>query len=203
MNQRTIGALGAILIAASVTACASAGVTAPTNRTGQQATPAPTIPTATDEPIDEPIDETAAPDPGTYLAKVGEAVEVTADGDPYLEVTVSKPSFHKSYGSGYLKDTPKKGYVYLEVFVTYKALTAGASYNQFDWALFVDDTAIDDWAFASSGPEPGLNSGDLPKGRVAKGWLLYEVPASGKHVVLSYGGGSFTNDAPVFEVKLR
>ena len=93
--------------------------------------------------------------------------------------------------------------MFLQVFVTYKATTAGASYNQFDWSLFADDNAVDGWAFASNGPEPGLSSGDLPKGRTAKGWLLYEVPANAKHIVLSYGGGSFSNDAPVFEVAVK
>ena len=78
----------------------------------------------------------------------------------------------------------------------------GASYNQFDWDIFVDDTAVDNFGYASSGPKPELHSGEFSKGRTAKGWLLYEVPVKGR-VVLSYKGGGFSNDAPVFEVVLR
>jgi len=37
-------------------------------------------------------------------------------------------------------------------------------------------------------------------GRIAEGWLVYEVPAEGE-VLMSYGGNF--GDAPVFEVVLR
>ena len=143
------------------------------------------------------------PEPaGTDRVAVGETTTITANGDDYLEITVTKPSQHKSYGTGPYNDKPKKGYIFLQVYVTYKALQDGASYNQFDWDVFVNDEALqDNIAYASDGPEPELSSGELPKGRVAKGWLLYEVPIKGE-VLLSYKG-SFINDAPIFEVVVR
>jgi len=70
--------------------------------------------------------------------------------------------------------------VFLQVYVTYKSLQDGASYNQFDWDVFADGNAVDGFAYASDGPDPDLGSGDLPKGRTAKGWLLYEVPAKAR-----------------------
>ena len=68
--------------------------------------------------------------------------------------------------------------------------------------MFVDGVAIDTFTFASNGPEPALGSGHLPKGRQAKGWLLYEVPTSGE-AVLSYKGVFFGNQGPIFEVVVR
>jgi hypothetical protein len=41
----------------------------------------------------------------------------------------------------------------------------------------------------------------LPKSRKASGWVVYEVPAKGE-VRMSYGG-SFSNEAPIFEVIIR
>jgi hypothetical protein len=211
LNRKIITAS---LVALVVAGCTGAVVStssdqpepsAPADITASQA------PVLTPEPSDGPITEPTEPDPietpeppvGPKQVKVGEVATITADDENYLEITVSKPSQHKSYGSGYLVDKPRvKGNVFLQAFVTYKSLQDGADYNQFDWDLFVDGTAVDGFAFASGGPEPQLNSGDLPKGRTAKGWLLYEVPAKGE-VVLSYKGGAFTNDAPIFEVVLR
>ena len=65
----------------------------------------------------------------------------------------------------------------------------GASSNPFDCDLFVDGVAVDGFTFSSAGPEPRLGSGDLPKGRQAKGWLLYEVPTAGQ-AILSYKGAA-------------
>lgn len=204
---RGLAALG--LVAILATACGATGSVA-TN--GPDATTRPTS-TPTTEPTDEPTtdpvavtpDPTAEPvatDPATSASKVGEVNHITADGEDYLDITVTKPSFHTSYGSGYLKDTPQvKGNEFLQVYVSYVAKQAGASYNEFDWDVFVDDTAVDGFAYASGGPTPELGSGDLPKGRSAKGWLLFEVPKTGR-VVLSYKG-NFTNNEPVFEIVLR
>jgi hypothetical protein len=142
-------------------------------------------------------------DVGTYTAQLGEAVTITSDGDNWASVTVSKVSTHSCYGcSSFLPDKPKKGYVYLQAWVTYKALANNVDYNPFDWSVFVNDVAADDYTFVSNGPDPALSSGTLPKGRSAKGWLVYEVPKTGR-VVLSYGSNRFSDQPPVFEVVLR
>lgn len=95
-----------------------------------------------------------------------------------------------------------KGNVFIQFYIEYEALTDGAFYNQFDWSIFVDGRKVDYPAFVSNGPEPTLGSGDLPKGRTAAGWLVYEVAAKGQ-VLLDYGGSTFLNQAPIFELVLR
>jgi hypothetical protein len=128
-------------------------------------------------------------------------VTVTANGGEWANITVSQLSFHSSY-AGYFPDEPAPGNVYVQVWVTYKALQDGVSYNQFDWSFFNNDVATgDSFTFVSNGPEPTLSSGDLPAGRTAEGWIVTEVPVSGR-LVMSYSG-SFFNQAPVFEVVLR
>ena len=86
--------------------------------------------------------------------------------------------------------------------ITCTALQDGVDYNQFDWQVFANGEAVDNFAFVTNGPEPQLSSGTLPKGRKASGWVVYEVPAKGK-VLLSYSSNIFLDEAPVFEVVLR
>jgi hypothetical protein len=213
--QRKILTLG--LVAVSLVGCATAGVSksAP-GGAGTTVTPTPvatpvvaTPVVATPEPdpnaVETPIaDDTPEPAETTKRAAVGEVNTITAADEDYLEITVSQPTQHKSYGSGYSVTKPAKGNIFLQTLVTYKGLQDGASYNQFDWDVFVNGEALQGYtAFVyDGGPKPALSSGDLPKGRTAKGWLIYEVPAKGE-VLLSYKGASFNNDAPIFEVVVR
>jgi len=132
--------------------------------------------------------------------KIGEPIDVTGDfiaSD--VRVTVDQVKKAAKFGS-YSK--PAKGNVYLAVKYSYEALEDGASYNPFDWQVFVDDTAVSNFAFVVDGPKPELSSGTLPKGRKASGGVVYEVPKTGK-VVLSYGANMFGGDAPTFEVVAR
>lgn len=158
--------------------------------------------TLTPEPSAE---ATSTPEPSPSrprLFRPGEPVVVTQGGEEYLEITVSKVSEKKRYGSGYTVDKPAPGNVYIEAYVTYRALADGATYNPFDWQVFCNETAVDEFTFVLSGPEPALGSGTLPKGRKAAGWLVYEVPAKGR-CVLSYGANAFLGEGAVFEVLLR
>jgi hypothetical protein len=129
-------------------------------------------------------------------------MQVTCGGDPCLEITVTDPSFHDLYvdPDGYFNDEPQiDGYVFMQVFIEYVALADAASFNQFDWDVFVDGRIIDNWAFATNGPEPTLSSGQLPSGRTASGWALWEVPAAGD-VVLAYAPNF--DGPPVFEISI-
>lgn len=181
----------------SKAAAATVAVTAPatTVAPADVATPEPTA-APTPEPTPEP-----APD-GPELFRSGEVVTVTSDDEPYLDIVVSNISQKKSYGSGYLIDRPAKGNIYIQAQISYTALADGATYNPFDWQVFCNDEAVDDYTFVSDGPEPSLSSGTLPTGRKAKGWLVYEVPITGR-CVLSYGANSFIGEGAVFEVLLR
>jgi hypothetical protein len=148
-----------------------------------------------------PVGSDAEEEPKTTY-KAGEKVTVTSDDEPWATVVVSKVKQVKSYKGKYFSDKPKKGHIYIQAYVTYRALTDGVDYNQFDWQVFAGDTAVDELTFVSNGPEPQLSSGSLPNGRKAAGWVVYEVPVKGK-IVMSYGGNQFLDEPPVFEVVLR
>jgi len=61
----------------------------------------------------------------------------------------------------------------------------------------VNDVAGGDATFASNGPRPQLNSGQVPAGKTVSGWILYEVPKSGR-ITIAYQPGRNS----IFEVTL-
>jgi hypothetical protein len=195
-----------ITLTLALVACQPGAALAPTP--ADTGTPSPlATPTATqtqavseDTPEPEPT-PTAEPTTATFLQ--GEKIGITCNDEDCLEITVSRakvvPYYRGDYG---YRETPdQKGYRFLQVYVTYKALKNGASYGSFDWQLFVGDREAKD-TYVSYGPKPFLSSGDLPKGKSAAGWMFWEVPAKGR-LTLSYGANTSANDAPIFEIVLR
>jgi hypothetical protein len=170
------------------------------------ATPTPNVGSSqqsTPSFVPEPTVEPSASTPTTLTYAVGDVINITQDSDPWAEFTVLEVKQKFVDPAGYFNDKPQtKGYVFLTADVRYDALTDGVDYNPFDFQIFVDGLAVETFAYASNGPKPELSSGTLPSGRSAQGWLLYEVPATGK-VLLSYGANMFTSGPPVFEVVLR
>lgn len=153
---------------------------------------------AAPEPTPEP---TPTPEPdGPFTAAKGEAVTITCGGDPCMEVTVIKSATASKYSGKYSSDRPASGRVFLAAQIRYVALSNDASYNQFDWNLYVDDNLVDGTAFVIYGPEPQLHSGDLGKGKKVTGWMVWEVPKTGR-VVASYEPPGA--DGAIFEVRLR
>jgi hypothetical protein len=191
-----------VLVAACAAPTAVVTTTPPTATMTVQ--PGGTVGQVTPQPV-TPDSATPQPDPtesAPTTFAVGEPVTVTEGGEDWAVITITQVTQHNRYEGEFGPDVPEqKGNVFLQLFVTYKALTDGVDYNPYDWQVFVNDQAAADTAFTSYGPTPELSSGTLPKGRAASGWLVYEVPARGR-VVISYGG-SFSNEAPVFEVLLR
>ena len=142
------------------------------------------------------------PSGGVTSAALGDAVGITCDGDPCMDVTVAKVEFKSTYKDpeGYYNDVPDtKGNVFMAVYITYKATGSNADYNLFDWNVYVNDTAVDNFAYVLHGPSPELGSGDLSVGKMAAGWIVWEVPSKG-HVTIEYQPGG--NEA-IFEVTLR
>lgn len=183
------------------------GITLPPGQTPYNASAEPTvIDEVTPEPEDTPeVVEEVTPEPtpvaeGPKTFKPGDPITITSDDEDWATVVVSQVKQVKSYKGEYSTDKPKKGRIFIQAKVTYTALADGVDYNPYDWQVFVDGEAVDSSTFVLNGPET-LDSGTLPKGRKASGWLVYEIPAKGK-VLLSYGG-TFSNEAPVFEVQLR
>ncbi len=201
-NRTTLLATLFVAAAVGAGACAGSGVR-PGDTPGSTAAATPTATSTADTDVTPEPTPTPEPSPSAPpLFKPGQPAVVTQGGEDYLEITVSKVAEKKRYGSGYSVDTPAKGNVYIEAYVTYVALADGATYNPFDWQVFCNETAVDSFAFVLSGPEPELGSGTLPKGRKAAGWLVYEVPAKGR-CVLSYGANPILGEGAVFEVLLR
>ena len=175
---------------------------------------------ATDVPTDGPtevpvvvtLEPTEAPDPTGALTpappdeptryKAGETILLTSDGADWAEVVIDRVKQVKRYDGPYdLDDVPKKGHVYLQLRVTYRALANGVDYGPGDWQMFVSGEASGDSTYVSNGPEPQLDYGTLPKGRKANGYVVFEIPTRGQ-ALLSYGG-QYGDQAPVFEVVVR
>ena len=209
--HRSLGVL--VLAAALLGGCGSQPAAQAPSAEAVATTPAPTpTPTAVPTPVvvtPEPTPEvtpepTPVPTPaGPTQYKPGEVITLTKDGSDWTQVMVSKVSQVTSYKGDYYVDKPKvAGNVFIQAFLTYTALQDGVSYNPFDWQVFADGEAVKTMTFLLNGPEPGIASGTLPKGRKASGWVVYEVPAKGQ-ILLSYAGNMFSNEAPIFEVVLR
>lgn len=145
----------------------------------------------------------STPEPVTLTADIGQVVTITCGETECLDITVTEPGFVEIYPdpNGFLADEPRvAGNVFMQVFVEYVALDDAASFNQFDWQVFADGRLVDDYAFTTNGPKPELSSGQLPRGRTASGWLVYEVPAAGE-IILAYAPNF--DGPPVFEITIR
>ena len=79
--------------------------------------------------------------------------------------------------------------MYVQHYVAYRAIQGGANYSSSDWAMFAGDRQLTDSTYVSYGPKPMLESGELPKGRTAAGWLVWEVPRTGKLTLASVSAG--------------
>jgi hypothetical protein len=143
--------------------------------------------------------------PTTY--HIDDTVTVRQGGIDWAQITVSDVKSAASYKGpyGYVQKPQTPGYVFIAAKVTYLALQDGVSYsNLFDWQVFCDGVAVDTsriLADATYGPAPALGSGNLPNGRKASGYLVYEVPAEGE-VRMSYTGGIMSTGV-VFEIIIR
>ena len=195
-------AIGGCAVQTVTTAVPATGTTVPATGTAVPGTATATTGEfgVTPEPVVTP--EPTPTGPATY--QVGDAVTVTESGADWATITISAVKVVASYKSPYgaaLNDKPKTaGDVFIQAKVTYKALTDGVDYNPFDWQVFCGGEAVSGYTFVMYGPTPALNSGTLPNGRSASGYVVYEVPAKGE-VRMSYGGR--LGGAPVFEVVIR
>lgn len=189
--KRAIAALGMCFL---LVGCAGAATVATVGPGQTQSADGKSLP-----PPATQVPSAAAPSQGgikTY--RIGDVIDVTGRFSSDVRITVVEVKSATKYGD---YSTPKAGNIYLAVKYEYESLEDGATYNQFDWQVFVDGTAVENFTFVVDGPEPQLSSGTLPMGRKASGWVVYEVPRSGE-VLLSYGG-MFSSDGPVFEVVAR
>jgi hypothetical protein len=142
--------------------------------------------------LDVPIPTTLNP---------GDVLTVTSGGEPWVEIVIGDVEEHERYEGPFGVDIPDRDNVFVQFEVTYRALQDDVDYDPLDWLIFTDGVAGDEPSPVLNGPEPALAPNTLFTGDEATGWVVFEVPESGK-VVTSYAG-TFANDAPIFEVLLR
>ena len=166
-----------------------------------QDAPPPTSPAPT--PIQDATPDSVAPTPapsGPKTHQVGDTITVTRNGADWARITVSDVSSAASYPGG-LPDKPRTaGNVFIAARVTYEALSQGVSYNRYDWQAVCGGIAVDYYS-ALHGPSPSLDSGHLPNGQKATGFVVFEVAPKGE-IRLSYAAVSLSK-TPMFEVVIR
>jgi glucose/arabinose dehydrogenase len=200
MVKRLALALAAVL---AVSACSAQSVsTAVPAASPNQGAPTMGAPTQVAPVITLPPLITPEPTPtGPAAYKPGDTVTLQQNGADWATITISNVSTASSYKGTYSNDTPQTaGDVFIAAKVTYAALTDGVTYNPYDWSVFCGGTAVSTITFVLNGPKPELNSGTLPNGKNASGYVVYEVAATGE--VDMYYGGAF-GGTPVFEVIIR
>jgi hypothetical protein len=198
---RVLSCVGVVALGLLLSACVATDTTVRSTATSSPLAAAST-PQSSLKPTPQP---TAEPTPATSTYAVGDVITISKGGAPWADFTVLEVKEAAQFvdPNGYYNDTPQTdGYVYMAANVRYEALTDGVMYGSYDFQVFVAGQAVAGYAFAVDGPEPALSAGTLPMGRIAEGWLLYEVPPTGQ-VLLSYSGNVFLSEAPIFEVVLR
>ncbi len=183
-----VGLLSAVLVGCSA-------------KTGGAPTERPTVNPSSLNGADQSDAPSSAPDAAPTQQKLGDVIDIQCSDVDCMNVSVDKATFAKLYKDStgtYSNDVPGKGNVYLAFHVTYKATGANATYGSADWAVYVDDNVMDGLTAVLSGPKPALPDGSLPVGKSATGWVVQEVPATGRVVV------AYQPDGPeIFEVVVR
>jgi hypothetical protein len=137
---------------------------------------------------------------GAKTYQIGDTVTVARNGADWAKVTVSDVSSATSY-PGALADKPgTAGNIFIAARVTYEALAQGVSFNPYDWQAYCQGVAADHQVVLY-GPSPGLDSGHLPNGQKATGFVVFEVAPKGE-VKLSYAPVGLSK-TPMFEVVIR
>ena len=105
-----------------------------------------------------------------------------------MEVTPASAIIAARYGDpgGAADDVPaRSGDVFLAVAITYRAAGTGASIRLGDWKVTAEGLSACALARVRHGPRPTLQPGALAPGTTATGWVIWEVPGSGR-LTLSY-----------------
>ena len=131
----------------------------------------------------------------------GDVLTVTSAGEPSVEIVVDKVSLEETYDGPSGVDVPDLDNVYVQFEVTYRAVADDVAYDPLDWRVIADGVVGNEPSPVLNGPEPSLAAGTLRNGDVVTGWIVFEVPATGR-LVASHAG-SVEGDAPSFEVVLR
>jgi hypothetical protein len=147
----------------------------------QVLTPTPPKPT-----LPPPLPPVETLEPGFTV--MGKGVAVDCGTGDCLVVKVDDISFVSRFldPAKVLDDLPtNSAHVFMAVHVAYKATAPRAAYDPLDWGVYVNDTLDQDHASVTHGPRPLLSAGRLGSGKSASGWMVYEVPMTGR-ITISY-----------------
>ena len=189
------------LILAIAVSAALVGCQGPVSPTSQPLASRPTIDPSLLNGASDTEAPSEAPAEGPTTQKLGDKIDIQCDGVDCMTVSVDKIETAKIYKDPQhiLDDTvSKKGDLFLAFHVTYKATGPNADYNPLDWGVYVNDEIDQVDTFVSNGPKPELSVGDLPQGKTASGWIVQEIPPTGR-VVIAYQ----PTQTDIFEVVAR
>lgn len=173
-------ALAIILIVGAAASSSTPTMTAaPASPAITQGPPAPTkAPTV--------VKPSSAPAPSPYGAKVGSVLHVTGDDGATWTVTVNSVTYHQAGAD----DEPlPAGQHYIQVNVTYRALTGKASPNEMDWESKQANGQTGNVHILVDSGTGELASNDIAAGQLATGniWLAVPNGAHGTTIVYSSG----------------
>ena len=136
------------------------------------------VPDDTPQPIATPV-----PAPVTTTFGVGETVTVTSDGrHPSTSSSAKSPRPRRTPTPMAITRTSRRspGTSSSRRSSSTPRSRTTSSYNPFDWQVFVDGQAVDNYAFAINGPKPDLGSGTLPAGRTRRAGSCMRSPPKAK-----------------------
>lgn len=169
---------------------------------GSKNTLAPTSPpeassavVATDAASVTEAPATEAPAEATSPSVYSTGDRVRLGDEEYM--TVEKAE--KGYTSDLIK--PAAGNINVSFLIAFEGINpSGASYNPFYFKA-KDDSGFE-YTYSPFGKEPSLSSSnDLQPGKIARGWMTFEIPKSAKTMTLTYTPG-FLGEPVEFSFKL-
>ena len=114
----------------------------------------------------------------------------TYKGVEYSVVSVEK-------NTGVEDEIPKEGYEYVVVTVKIENKSREKiSYNPYDWKMENSQGQESNEAFVVFNNDTHLNSGDLRRGDVVSGTMVFEQPAQDDGLILHYYQNSFFDHEP-------
>lgn len=118
---------------------------------------------------------------GAATYGVGDRVKL-AD-EEYISVEKAETGFTSDFAK------PAAGNVNVSFLIAFEGINpAGASYNPFFFKI--KDESGFEYNYSAFGKDPQLqSSNDLAPGKIARGWMTFEVPTASKTLTLSYTPG--------------
>ena len=186
-------------VAVIATGCSAQATTSPTKA------PTPSVLVAI-APTPSPT-RVPSPTPSVQvLYAVGVPIPASQKGTGAETVEITDVKQVASYKGDSVSNKPyPKGYVFIQLKVTYIAVSAYAEYSPVDWRVFCGDTTEIDASIINDGPTPPLDHFGLlgADGDQMVGYLVFDVPAKGECRLGWRDQSTDPSEPNVFEVIIR